>query len=131
LIQKCPIVDCAAPKGTCCMHCVKECTLCDKTGHYTGYKYGSVLTKARSSPPKYGKSTPIDADSTAVDGITDNSRLRMKRSDENQRNTTIGEQALNNKQEGDNTTIPSERKRSSSTPPLNRLRDETKTKSAW
>ena len=78
-IHKCPIVDCAAPKGRSCMHCIRMCALCDKTDHCTGYKECSVLINARSTPPKYGKSTPVDKDESAVDGITDHSRMRMSR----------------------------------------------------
>ena len=130
-IHKCPIVDCAAAKGMCCMHCVKMCTLCDKTDHYTGYRECSVLRNARSSPPKYGKATPVDEDANAVDGITDTSRLRMEKAGTYIRKTPMGEQASNLKQQGDNMTRPTERKRSSSTPPGNSSNKENETPSGW
>ena len=131
LIHKCPIVDCAAGKGMCCMHCTKMCTLCDKTDHYTGYRECSVLRNARSSPPKYGKATPVDDDASAVDGITDTSRLRMEKAGTYMRKTPIGEQASNLKQDEDNMTIPKRFRRSSSTPPLNSSNKENETPSGW
>ena len=97
LVHKCPIVDCVAPKGRSCMHCTRIYALCNKSDHYTGYRECSVLANARSTPPKYGKATPVDKDEDAVDGITDNSRLRLKKADTNIRKTPIREQASNNK----------------------------------
>ena len=130
-IHKCPIVDCAAPKGMCCMHCTRMCALCDKTDHYTGYRECSVLQNARSTPPKYGKATPVDDDANAVDGITDTSRLRLDKADKDIRKTPMGEQASNLKQIGDNTTRPTRRLRSSSSPPSNSSNKENETPSGW
>ena len=130
-IHKCPIVDCAAPKGMCCMHCTRMCTLCDKTDHYTGYRECSVLQNARSTPPRYGKATPVDDDANAVDGITDNSRLRLEKAGREIRKTPIGEQAANLKQEGDNMTRPTNRIRSSSSPPTNSSNKENESPSGW
>ena len=79
------------------MHCTRIYALCNKSDHYTGYRECSVLANARSTPPKYGKATPVDKDEDAVDGITDNSRLRLKKADTNIRKTPIREQASNNK----------------------------------
>ena len=79
------------------MHCDRLCVFCDKTDHYTGYRDCQVLVNARSTPPRYGKATPVDKDESEVDGITDNSRIRLSRVDKGLRNTPIGEQASNNK----------------------------------
>ena len=130
-VHKCPIVDCAAPKGRSCMHCTRMCALCDKTDHYTGYRECQVLINARSTPPRYGKATPVDKDECAVDGITDNSRIRMSRAENRLRNTPTGEQASDNKQKGDNMTRPSNKPRSSSTPPPNSSNKENETPSEW
>ena len=130
-VHKCPIVGCAAPKGRSCMHCNRMCALCDKTDHYTGYRDCQVLVNARSTPPRYGKATPVDKDESAVDGITDNSRIRLSRADKGLRSTPIGEQASNNKQEGNNITRPTNKPRSSSTPPPSSSNKENETPSEW
>ena len=130
-VHKCPIVDCAAPKGRGCIHCNRMCALCDKTDHYTGYRECQVLVNARSTPPRYGRATPVDKDESAVDGITDNSRIRMSRADKELRNTPIGEQTSNNKQEGNNMTKPTNKPRSSSTPPPNSSNKENESPSEW
>ena len=130
-IHKCPIVDCAAPKGMCCMHCTRMYTLYDKTDHYTGYRECSVRANARSSPTRYGKATPVDDNSNAVDGITDTSRLRLEKAGKNIRKTPMGEQSSNLKQEGDNMTRPTRKMRSSSSPPTNSSNKENETPSVW
>ena len=130
-IHKCPIVDCAAPKGMCCMHYTRMCALCDKTDHYTGYRESSILQNARSSPTRYGKATPVDDDKNAVDGITDTSRLRLEKARKEIRKTLMGEQASNLKQDGDNTTRPTRKIRSSLSPPTKSSNKENETPSWW
>ena len=90
-----------------------------------------MLVNARSTPPRYGKATPIDKDESAVDGITDNSRIRMSRKDMGVRTTPIGEQASDNKQKSNNMTRPTNEKRSSSTPPPNSSNKENESPSEW
>ena len=109
-----------------CVRCVTILTITQDTENAR-----LVLINARSTPPRYGKATPVDKDESAVDGITDNSRIRLSRAEKGLRNTPIGEQASNNKQDGNNMRIPTNRPRSSSTPPLNSSNKENETPSEW
>lgn len=130
-IHKCPIINSVAPKGMCCMHCTRFCALCDKTDHYTGYRECSVLRNARSTPPIFGKSTPVDNDVNAVDGITDNTRLRLEKAEKDIRKTPMGEQASNLQHDADNMAKPTRRLKSSSRPPQNNSNKEDETRSGW
>jgi len=125
--NKCPIVDCPAPKGMACMHCRKVCRLCDETTHYTGYRECTVLRNRRSTPPRYGKSTPMEGDNTSANGVNDRSRNRFQITDKTTRKTPVDEQLRNNLSKGDRTTIPKV-KRSSSVPVGNRVEEKVETR---
>ena len=90
-----------------------------------------MLQNARSTPPRYEKTTPVDDDANAVDGIRDTTRLRLEKADKEIRKTPIGEQSSNLKQKEENMTRPNGRKRSSSTPPENSSNKENEPPSGW
>jgi len=120
--HKCPIIDCPAPKGVACMHCQKKCLLCESGDHYTGYKECQVLTNRRSTPPRYGPATPVEADNTSREGVNDRSRNRFRNTNPKLRKTPLDEQVRNNEANGDRTTRPTTLvkeilKRSRSAPP--------------
>jgi len=104
--HKCPIIDCPAPKGVACTHCRKWCILCEGADHYTGYKECPVLTSRRSTPPRYGPATPIEADNTSREGVNDRSWNRFKNTRPTARKTPVDEQVRDNEAKGDRTTRP-------------------------
>jgi len=104
--HKCLIVDCPAPKGMACTHCRKWCNLCETEDHYTGYRECTVLRNRRSTPPRYGKATPVEADNTSAQGVNDRSRNRFRQTDETIRKTPVDEQVRNNEAVGNRTTRP-------------------------
>ena len=116
--HKCPIVDCPAPKGMACTHCRRRCNLCETGDHYTGYRECTVLRNRRSTPPKYGRAAPIEADNTSAQGVNDRSRNRFRHTNLAIRITPVDEQVRNNEAVGDRTTKPTRviAKRSSSVP---------------
>jgi len=120
--HKCPIIDCAAPKGVACTHCQKKCLLCESGDHYTGYRECPVLMSRRSTPPRYGSATPVEADNTSREGVNDRSRNQFRTTNPTIRKTPVDEQVRNNEAVGDRTTRPNTvatkiLKRSRSAPP--------------
>ena len=116
--HKCPIVDCAAPKGMACMHCRKWCKLCETGNHYSGFRECTVLRGRGASQRKYGRATPIDADNTSAEGVSDRSRNRFRQTNPRVRNTPVDEQVRNKEMIGDRTSKPTRvaKARSSSVP---------------
>jgi len=116
--HKCPIVDFPAPKGMACKHCRRRCNLCETEEHYTGYRECTVLRNRRSTSPKYGKATPVEADNMLAQGVNDRSRNRFRQTEATVRKAPVDEQVRNNEVVGDRTTRPTMviAKRSSSVP---------------
>ena len=110
--HKCPIVDCPAPKGVACMHCRRMCNLCESDAHYTGFRECTVL-RNRSTPPIYGKATPMESDNTSANGVNDRSRNRFQITNPATRKTPVDEQLRNNLEKGNRTAIPKKERSSS------------------
>jgi len=102
--HKCPIVGCAAPKGVACMHCRKWCKLCETGNHYSGFRECTVLRGRGASQRKYGMATPIDADNTSAEGVSDRSRNRFRQTNQRVRHTPVDEQVRNNEARGNRTS---------------------------
>jgi len=102
-----PIIDCPALKGVACKHCQKKCLLCDSGGRYTGYKECQVLTNRRSTPPRYGPATPVEANNTSREGVNDRSRNRFRNTNPALRKRPVDEQVRNNETIGDRIMRPS------------------------
>ena len=64
--HKCPIVDCAAPKGMFCQHCPKDCMLCGQKDHFMGFRECDVLKGTTTTLPRYGPATPVEADNPSA-----------------------------------------------------------------
>jgi len=112
--HKCPIVDSPAPKGVACMHCRRMSNMCKSDTHYTCFQECTVL-RNRSTPPNYGKATPMESDNMSANGVNDRSWNRFRITNSAARKTPVDEQLRNNFQKGDRTMIP-RKERSSSVP---------------
>jgi len=73
------------------------------------------VLRNRSTPPKYGKATPMESDNTSANGVKDRSRKRFQITNPITRKPPVDEQLRNKLERGDQTTIP-KKERSSSIP---------------
>ena len=55
-----------------CKHVKRECRLCGSNEHYAS-TVCPVMVNARSTPPRFGPATLVEADNTSAIGIADNS----------------------------------------------------------
>jgi len=97
------------------MHCKRMCNLCELDAQYTGFRECTVL-RNRSTPPRYGKATPMESDNRSANGVNDRSRNRFQIMNPVTRKTPVDAQLRNNLEKGDQTTIP--KKEQSSSVPL-------------
>jgi len=65
----CGQLNCSGENGQSCSHTVRQCMLCERSDHFTGYNKCSVVVKLGSSTAPAGARSPIVADDTSVAGI--------------------------------------------------------------